>query len=189
MFSEISQNSQENTCARVSFLIKLQACCNFIKKETGTGISCEFCKIPKNTFSYRPSPVAASILWSPEKWSFVIILLIFSFRIIFMEFDFVDLSKILRFKLYFPLHKIKHFVYSICWNWMIYYLRPGTFEAFWNKMFVPLRTNRTCTAKNTGISPNFLVWKFCGKAQFPHMRKNNIFDKDLVTHFLIETKL
>ena len=24
------------------------------------------------------------------------------------------------------------------------------------------------TAKNTIISPNFLVWKFCGKAQFPH---------------------
>ena len=24
------------------------------------------------------------------------------------------------------------------------------------------------TAKNTVISPNFLVWKFCGKEQFPH---------------------
>ena len=24
------------------------------------------------------------------------------------------------------------------------------------------------TAKNTVIPPNFLVWKFCGKAQFPH---------------------
>ena len=23
------------------------------------------------------------------------------------------------------------------------------------------------TAKNTVVSPNFLVWKFCGKAQFP----------------------
>ena len=23
-------------------------------------------------------------------------------------------------------------------------------------------------AKNTVISPDFLVWKFCGKAQFPH---------------------
>ena len=22
--------------------------------------------------------------------------------------------------------------------------------------------------KNTVISPNFLEWKFCGKAQFPH---------------------
>ena len=25
-----------------------------------------------------------------------------------------------------------------------------------------------CTANNTVISPDFLVWKFCGKAQFPH---------------------
>ena len=24
------------------------------------------------------------------------------------------------------------------------------------------------TAKNTLISPNILVWKFCGKVQFPH---------------------
>ena len=24
------------------------------------------------------------------------------------------------------------------------------------------------TAENTVISPNFLVWKFCGKAQFGH---------------------
>ena len=25
-----------------------------------------------------------------------------------------------------------------------------------------------CIAKNTVISPNFMVWKFCAKAQFPH---------------------
>ena len=31
VFLEISQNSQENTCARVSFLIKLQAFVNFGK--------------------------------------------------------------------------------------------------------------------------------------------------------------
>ena len=35
VFLEISQNSQENTCARVSFLIKLQAL-GLIKKETLT---------------------------------------------------------------------------------------------------------------------------------------------------------
>ena len=35
VFLEMSQNSQENICARVSFLIKLQApACNFFKKET-----------------------------------------------------------------------------------------------------------------------------------------------------------
>ena len=52
---EISQNSQENTYARVSFLIKLHAsACNFIKKETLAQLfSCEFCDISKNTFSYR----------------------------------------------------------------------------------------------------------------------------------------
>ena len=41
VFLKISQNSQENTCARVSFLIKFQALGLF---------SCEFCKISKNTF-------------------------------------------------------------------------------------------------------------------------------------------
>ena len=61
---EISQNSQENSCVRVSFLIKFKAVVfNFIKKETLTQVlSCEFCEICKNTFSYRASPVASSEL-------------------------------------------------------------------------------------------------------------------------------
>ena len=52
MFLEISQNSQENNHAGVSFLIKLQAlACSFIKKETLSQVfSCEFCEIYKNTF-------------------------------------------------------------------------------------------------------------------------------------------
>ena len=51
-FLKISQNSQKNTYARVSFLIKLQThACNFIKKETLAQVfSCEFCKIFKKTF-------------------------------------------------------------------------------------------------------------------------------------------
>ena len=62
LFLKTSQNSQENTFARVSFLIELQASTyNFIKKETLTQVfSCEFCKISKNTFSYRTASVAAS---------------------------------------------------------------------------------------------------------------------------------
>ena len=62
VFLEISQNSQKNTCARVSFLIKLQAQpCNVIKKETLAQVfSCEFCQISKNTFSYRTPLAAAS---------------------------------------------------------------------------------------------------------------------------------
>ena len=43
----MSQNSQQNTCARVSFLITLQA-------------TPEFCEIFKNTFFYRTLSVAAS---------------------------------------------------------------------------------------------------------------------------------
>ena len=53
VFLEISQNSQENTCARVIFLIKSQTeagAYNFINKETLAQVfSCEFCKISKNT--------------------------------------------------------------------------------------------------------------------------------------------
>ena len=85
VFLEISQNSQENTCGRDSFLIKLQASCytpaktsknlwfsdvfmgykkegcNFIKKETLAQVfSCEFCEISKNTSFYRTTLVAAS---------------------------------------------------------------------------------------------------------------------------------
>ena len=50
VFLEILKNSQENTSARVYFLIKLQAC-NFAKKQTLAQVfSCEFCKISKITF-------------------------------------------------------------------------------------------------------------------------------------------
>ena len=49
VFLEISQNSLEKTCARASFLIKLQAqACNFIKKQTLAQIfSSEFCETSK----------------------------------------------------------------------------------------------------------------------------------------------
>ena len=67
MFLEILQNSQENTCVRVSFLIKLRAeACNFIKKEALAQVfSCEFCKISENAFSCRTRPVAASAKKEP----------------------------------------------------------------------------------------------------------------------------
>ena len=55
IFLKILQNSQENTCARVSFFIKLQAL------GSGTGISCEFLEISKNTFCYR-TPSVRSLL-------------------------------------------------------------------------------------------------------------------------------
>ena len=57
MFFEISQNSQENACARVSSLIKLQAACNIIKKETLPQVfSSEFSK-------FRGTPFFTEHLW------------------------------------------------------------------------------------------------------------------------------
>ena len=47
VLSEILQNSEENTCVRVSILIKLQPC----NRDPGTQVfSCEFWEISKNTF-------------------------------------------------------------------------------------------------------------------------------------------
>ena len=51
VFLQISQNSQEKTCARDSFLTKLSLEQVF---------PCEFCEICKNTFFHRTSLVAAS---------------------------------------------------------------------------------------------------------------------------------
>ena len=50
VFLEILQNSQENSCARVSFIIKTPV----------QVFSCEFCEISKNTFLYRAPLVADS---------------------------------------------------------------------------------------------------------------------------------
>ena len=49
VFLKVSQSSQENSCARVSFLIMLQASgqgCRTLAQV----FSCEFCEIFKNTF-------------------------------------------------------------------------------------------------------------------------------------------
>ena len=61
MFLEISQNSQENNCARDSFLMKLIKKNNFIKKESlALVFSSEFCEISKNTFFTEHLQTAAS---------------------------------------------------------------------------------------------------------------------------------
>ena len=50
-FLEISQNSQENICARASFLIEFQVGLELLKKEALAQVfSCEFCQISKNPF-------------------------------------------------------------------------------------------------------------------------------------------
>ena len=59
MLLNFFQNSQERTCARASFLIKLSAkTCNFIKKETlGKAFCYEFCKISNKKNSLKNSSV------------------------------------------------------------------------------------------------------------------------------------
>ena len=77
VFLEISESAQENTFARVSFLIKLQAlACDFIKKETLSQMfSFNFCKISKNTFfteHLRATDSVHSLKLGDTKISFVI---------------------------------------------------------------------------------------------------------------------
>ena len=55
VFLENSQNSKENTCARVSFLIKLQTwACKFVKKETLAQVTLALLLLILN-FLYVPS--------------------------------------------------------------------------------------------------------------------------------------
>ena len=65
MIVEISQNSQEKTCARISFLIRLQAwgLQLYEKCDSGTGVFCEFCEISKNTFFTEHLWTTASECW------------------------------------------------------------------------------------------------------------------------------
>ena len=70
VFLKISQNSQENNCARISFLIKLHAlACNFIKKATlSKMLSCEFWGIFKNillqsTFGWLLRNIFHFLIW------------------------------------------------------------------------------------------------------------------------------
>ena len=85
VFLEILENSQEKTCARVPFLIKLQAqACNFIRKETlAQAFSCEFSEISKNTYSYRAPPwlrVWVFCIKSITIWVFCDVKVTYAFR-------------------------------------------------------------------------------------------------------------
>ena len=73
---EISQNLEEDTCARVYFLIKLLASsCNFIKKETLEQVfSRELGKISKNTFLVHSEVMQFGwlrVFWpTSQEWDF-----------------------------------------------------------------------------------------------------------------------
>ena len=68
MFLEIPQNWQENTCAWVSFLVKVQArgLQIYYKRDSGTGVFCEFCGISKNTFFTEHLRMTASAVRNPS---------------------------------------------------------------------------------------------------------------------------
>ena len=51
----------------------------------------------------------------------------------------------------------------------VYKLHSQTFKYFDRNNFkILIVGGEGYSAKNNVISPDFLVWKFCGKAQFPH---------------------
>ena len=62
------------------------------------------------------------------------------------------------------LHSIYVFALS-CYEgiFLVYQVFPGIIILIWDG-----DSNPSFTAKNTVISPNFLMWKFCGKSQFTH---------------------
>ena len=70
VFLKISQNLQENNRAKTSFSIKLQACLQLYCKEILAQVfSWKRCEIFQNTFLYRTSPAAVSVL-TPKKHVF-----------------------------------------------------------------------------------------------------------------------
>ena len=66
---KILQNSQKNTCARVSFFHKVAGgACIFIKNETLAQVfSCKFCEIFKNTSFTKHLRETASLLRNSTK--------------------------------------------------------------------------------------------------------------------------
>ena len=68
VFLETSQNSQENTCARIRVLrTPVPQACNFTKKEISAQVfSCGFCEISKNIFFHRTPLVGASANACPK---------------------------------------------------------------------------------------------------------------------------
>ena len=68
VFLEISQNSQEYTCTRVSFLIKLQASASE-KRDSSTMFLCEFCEVSKDTFFTEHLWVTTSVIMRTQNLS------------------------------------------------------------------------------------------------------------------------
>ena len=63
MFLKFPKNSQENKGKRVFFLIRLQVCCNVIKKENLVqAFSCGFAKLPQTFLTEHLKTTASATL-------------------------------------------------------------------------------------------------------------------------------
>ena len=69
----------------------------------------------------------------------------------------------------------KYFTFFLMWKLLIknflviyHFLKHYQTDNLINKLTVGDNFINKCTAQNYVISPNFLLWKLCGKAQFPH---------------------
>ena len=91
VFLEISQNSQENTCARVFFntVAGLRPVTLFKKEALAQVFSCEFCELSKNSFCDKTTLVAASVLTCKANSSNLSISKIFSLFIHLMLIFFI----------------------------------------------------------------------------------------------------
>ena len=123
VFLEISQNSQENNCARASFSIKLHAgTCNFIKKEIVAQVfSLNFVKYLRTCFLAQLWATASASLkqklcknnfWN-QKSSFYVL---FIFKLLF-KFSLSNLvkdmwSRFLSIKV-FPTHKMSSKLHNV----------------------------------------------------------------------------
>ena len=148
---EISQNSQENTCAKVSFLTELQA--------SGLHV---------NTIC-RPLHDACVIFGNHVP----VFVSAFQYTcVLFIQQVFCREIRIFNFSFNHNqnLFELGQNLLNLCFNSFMMEVLIKQKPVDWFLYGKDLRHERVkpVTAKNTAISPDFLVWEFCGKAQFPH---------------------
>ena len=106
-FLKFSQNSQENSCARASFLMKLQTSDNFIQKGALAHLlSYEFCEIFMNTFFID------HIRWLLFEYVFICIIFC-QVLIIFSLFSIVSVADIDHVSVYLKRCKITTDIFPI----------------------------------------------------------------------------
>ena len=95
VLKKFRKNSQENTCARASFLTQFQAeACSFIKKEALANMfSCEFCEMSKNV-----SFTEHLLLWKVNITSFFVskypsVIFVLYFILFFVSLMLIALKK------------------------------------------------------------------------------------------------